>query len=72
MAYSRQLDLEGFCAPFERRVGELPLGKFLGKHVPRWTNSTKDNFPLYKFQKGQVPNGRGVVWGKFVQGELVC
>ena len=43
--------MKGFCAPFERRVGELTLGKFLGRHVPRWTNSTKDNFSLYKFQK---------------------
>ena len=43
--------LEGFCAPFERRVWELPLGTILGRHVPRWTNSTKDNFSLYKFQK---------------------
>ena len=51
--------LEGFWAPFECWVWEHPLGKFLGRHVPRWTNSTKDNFPLYKFQKGQVPNDWG-------------
>ena len=37
--------LEGFCAPFECRVGELPLGKFLGRHVPRWTSSQVDKFP---------------------------
>ena len=38
--------LEGFCAPFECRVGELPLGKLLGRHVPRWTSSQVDKFSI--------------------------
>ena len=69
--------LEGFCAPFECRVGELPLGKFLGRHVPWWTSSQGDKFLKRQFPPVQLPKrtssqyGRGVVWGKVVQGELV-
>ena len=61
--------LEGFCAPFECRVGELLLGKFLGRHVPRWTSSQVDKFHKRQFPPVQVPKRTSSQWPGSCLGE---
>ena len=59
--------MEGFCAPFGRRVGEyvwsinkfqgdnFPPDNFPGRQASKKDKFQGDNFPPDKFQIGQLP-----------------